>query len=86
MSEIKGQILGIILTIGVFSIVFAALTGAFNRTAGLVEEKMTTALNTSVEEFEEDPNEENPGEENQEGTGNKGYTSDDYHPEVPVRD
>ena len=50
MSEIKGQILGIILTIGVFSIVFGALCAAFVNTSKNVESKMQTALTTEYDE------------------------------------
>lgn len=46
MSEIKGQILGIILTIGVFTAVFATLTGVFKKTSESLQSKMNTAIET----------------------------------------
>lgn len=50
MSEIKGQILGIILTIGVFSVVFAALCGAFKTTSAGIQNKMQNALTATYDE------------------------------------
>lgn len=48
MSEIKGQLLGIVLTIAVFGIVFAAMTVAFQRVSESVEEKATSAVNATT--------------------------------------
>ena len=50
MSEIKGQILGIILTIGVFAAVFGALVGAFKTTSGKVQTKMEEGLTYRYDE------------------------------------
>ena len=49
MSEIKGQLLGIVLTIAVFGIVFAAMTVAFQKVSQSVEDKATSAVNASIE-------------------------------------
>ena len=48
MSEIKGQLLGIVLTIAVFGVVFAAMTAAFQKVSKSVEDKATSAVNASV--------------------------------------
>ena len=50
MSEIKGQILGIILTIGVFAAVFGSLVAAFKTTSGKVQEKMEDGLTYRYDE------------------------------------
>lgn len=54
MSEIKGQILGIILTIGVFAAVFATLVGAFKATSGKVQERMENGLTYQYDETKDD--------------------------------
>ena len=44
MSEIKGQLLGIVLAIGVFGVVFAAMTATFQKVSKAVEDKATSAI------------------------------------------
>ena len=48
MSEIKGQLLGIVLTSAVCGVVFAAMTVAFQRVSQSVEEKATSAVNATT--------------------------------------
>lgn len=57
MSEIKGQILGIILTIGVFAAVFGVLCSSFGKTAKGIQTRMDNALTYSYEEDEENEGE-----------------------------
>ena len=47
MSEIKGQLLGIILVIMVFGIVAAGLTTVFRNLTSSVSSQVTNAINTS---------------------------------------
>lgn len=44
MSEIKGQLLGIVLTIAVFGAVFAVLVASFKNSANSVGTKMDEAI------------------------------------------
>ena len=48
MSEIKGQLLGIVLTIAVFSAVFAIMVSVAQKSANSVSEKMETQYNLSL--------------------------------------
>lgn len=48
MSEIKGQILGILLTIAVFTCVFGVLTATAQKSARSVESKMNTSFNLTA--------------------------------------
>ena len=49
MSEIKGQLLGIILTLSIFLGVGAALTGVFSTMTHSVESKVSEVASTSFE-------------------------------------
>ena len=44
MAEIKGQLLGIVLAIGVFGVVFAAMTATFQKVSKAVEDKATSVI------------------------------------------
>lgn len=48
MSEIKGQLLGIILAIALFGIVFGVLTTAFRTTGATVASRMNEVALTSA--------------------------------------
>ena len=48
MSEIKGQLLGIILVIAIFGVVVGALTAAFQSTAENIQGRMEDAASTSL--------------------------------------
>lgn len=48
MSEIKGQLLGIILTISIFGVVLGAMITAFTTASKSIGDKMTAAATTSV--------------------------------------
>jgi len=48
MSEIKGQLLGIILAIALFGIVFGVLTAAFRSTGATVASRMDEVALTSA--------------------------------------
>ena len=47
MSEIKGQLLGIILTLSIFLAVGGVLTGVFSTMTNSVESKVSEVANTS---------------------------------------
>ena len=47
MSEIKGQLLGIILTLSIFLTVGATLTGIFSTMTKSVEDKVSEVVSTS---------------------------------------
>jgi len=53
MSEIKGQLLGIVITIGIFGVVFGILTTAFRNAGEKVEDNMLAAVETSEESTSE---------------------------------
>ena len=46
MSEIKGQLLGIILVLAVFGVVAAALTAVFTNLSGSVSSEVTKAISS----------------------------------------
>ena len=46
MSEIKGQLLGIILVLAIFGIVAAALSGVFTSLSGSVSSQVTKAISS----------------------------------------
>lgn len=46
MSEIKGQLLGIILTISIFGVVLGAMIAAFTSVSQTIGDKMTDAAST----------------------------------------
>ncbi|MCQ3034968.1 MAG: hypothetical protein MJ248_01920 [Bacilli bacterium] len=48
MSEIKGQLLGIILTISIFGVVLAAMTAAFKNVSQSVADQATSAVTETV--------------------------------------
>ena len=48
MSEVKGQLLGIIMTIAIFGIVFAAMVTAFTTASNSVSTKVKDAATTST--------------------------------------
>lgn len=52
MSEIKGQILGIILTIAVFGAVFGVLAASFKNSADVVGSRMDEVV---YQEYTEEP-------------------------------
>lgn len=56
MSEIKGQLLGIILTISIFGIVIAAMAAAFTTASQSISKKITDAASTSVTPVEYESN------------------------------
>lgn len=58
MSEIKGQLLGIILVIAVFGVVATALTAAFKTTTENVGKKMEESPSTSITESSDDKEED----------------------------
>ena len=55
MSEIKGQLLGIVLAIGVFGFVFAAMTATFQKVSKAVEDKATSAIAQEASLSEPEP-------------------------------
>ncbi len=57
MSEIKGSILGIILTITVFGIALVTLGGIFQSVADTVGERMTNAAEETLVEVVDMPGE-----------------------------
>ena len=48
MSEIKGSLLGIILTIAVFGVVLATIGGVFQTVSDTIGERMSTAAETTL--------------------------------------
>lgn len=48
MSEIKGQLLGVILTIAIFGIVATAMTGAFSKAANDIGSQIENVAETSL--------------------------------------
>ncbi len=48
MSEIKGQLLGIILTVSIFGIVAAAMATAFTTASKSIGDKVTSAASAEV--------------------------------------
>ena len=50
MSEIKGQLLGIILTIAVFGVVFGVLMASFKNSASSIGVRMDEAMYQKYEE------------------------------------
>ena len=48
MSEIKGQLLGIVLAIAVFSIVIVVITGAFQGVAESLDQRMNDIVYTGT--------------------------------------
>lgn len=48
MSEVKGQLLGIIMTIAIFGIVFAAMVVAFTSASSSISQKVQDAATTQV--------------------------------------
>ncbi len=48
MSEIKGQLLGIILALAVFSIVIVVITGAFQGVAETLDQRMNDIAYTGT--------------------------------------
>lgn len=48
MSEIKGQLLGIILTISIFGIVLAAMATSFGKMGDSIGERMEEVATTEV--------------------------------------
>ena len=50
MSEIKGQLLGILLVLVVFGAVSATLAGVFTKTANQISEKSENAAEIEVDE------------------------------------
>ena len=49
MSEIKGQLLGIVLAIALFGIVFGILVTSFGKSATAIGNRMTEVASTSAE-------------------------------------
>lgn len=49
MSEIKGQLLGIILTITIFGIVAGVMTSAFQKASESVKNKIESVTATSID-------------------------------------
>lgn len=49
MSEIKGQMLGIILVIAIFGVVLGLMTTAFTTSAEAIQSRVEEAASTSVE-------------------------------------
>ena len=60
MSELKGQLLGIILVISVFGVLLGILTAAFQHSAETIQSRVEDAAYTNTEHEEEetdiDPN------------------------------
>ena len=54
MSEIKGQLLGIILTVSIFGIVAAAMATAFNSASETIGSKVENVATTNIEPQTED--------------------------------
>lgn len=48
MSEIKGQLLGIVLAIALFGVVFGVLVNAFGRTSSAISSRMVEVANTTT--------------------------------------
>lgn len=48
MSEIKGQLLGIVLAIALFGVVFGILVNSFGRTSSAIGSRMTEAVTTQA--------------------------------------
>lgn len=48
MSEIKGQLLGIVLAIALFGVVFGILVNSFGKTSTAIGNKMTEVASTSA--------------------------------------
>ena len=55
MSEIKGQLLGIILVLAIFGVVLGALTTAFTHASATIQERVEDAAYTNT--VKPDPNE-----------------------------
>ena len=52
MSEIKGQLLGIVLAIALFGVVFGILVNSFGRTSTAIGNRMTEVASTSAQYVE----------------------------------
>lgn len=52
MSEIKGQLLGIVLAIALFGVVFGILVTSFGRTSTAIGNRMTEVASTSAFYYE----------------------------------
>ncbi len=50
MSEIKGQLLGILITIAVFGVVLAGMKIAFSNASSTISEKVAVAAETATGE------------------------------------
>ena len=50
MSEIKGQLLGILITIGVFGVVLTGMKLAFSNASSTIAEKVVVAAETATGE------------------------------------
>ena len=48
MSDIKGQLLGIVLAIALFGVVFGILVNSFGRTSTAIGNRMTEVASTSA--------------------------------------
>lgn len=48
MSEIKGTLLGIVLTIAIFGAIFATVKGVFTNTADTISERVDGQLETAL--------------------------------------
>ncbi len=48
MSEIKGQLLGIVLALALFGVVFGIMVSSFGRTSSAIGQRMTDAATTSA--------------------------------------
>ena len=55
MSEIKGQLLGIVLTIAVFGVVLGVMVTAFQKVSKAVENQATSAINNAIEVDDDAP-------------------------------
>ena len=47
MSEIKGQLLGMVLVLAIFAVVGGVLYGVFKNTADKIDQKVTSAVEKS---------------------------------------
>ena len=52
MSEIKGQLLGIVLAIALFGVVFAIMVNAFGRTSTAIGNRMVNVASTQAQYIE----------------------------------
>ena len=55
MSEIKGQLLGIVLAIALFGVVFGILVNSFGKTSTAIGNRMVGVASTSAEDVEVAP-------------------------------